>query len=174
MSGKLRFRGESSHKVDSKGRVSIPAHFRRVLEEGDPEYRDAKAAGVSGASPNVVIVYGNSKKDCLDCYTVEAMREIEEKIAKMPAGQAKRVMEYIFHGKSAVIAVDDSGRLVLSAKLREKAKLTDMAYFISGGDHFKIWSPDVFEGAEAVSIEDWMDEQPDDFDPLELLNSVEV
>ncbi|MDT2073578.1 MAG: cell division/cell wall cluster transcriptional repressor MraZ, partial [Planktomarina sp.] len=29
-----RFRGESHHKVDSKGRVSIPALFRRVLELG--------------------------------------------------------------------------------------------------------------------------------------------
>ena len=27
-----RFRGESDHKVDSKGRVSIPASFRRVIE----------------------------------------------------------------------------------------------------------------------------------------------
>ena len=31
-----RFRGESVHKVDAKGHVSIPAPFRRVLEEGDP------------------------------------------------------------------------------------------------------------------------------------------
>ena len=30
------FRGESLHKVDAKGRVSIPALFRRVLEEADP------------------------------------------------------------------------------------------------------------------------------------------
>ncbi|MCK4861351.1 MAG: cell division/cell wall cluster transcriptional repressor MraZ, partial [Rhodobacteraceae bacterium] len=29
-----RFRGKSVHKVDAKGRVSIPASFRRVLEEG--------------------------------------------------------------------------------------------------------------------------------------------
>ncbi|MEP4311011.1 MAG: MraZ, partial [Lentilitoribacter sp.] len=27
-----RFRGESDHKVDTKGRVSIPASFRRVIE----------------------------------------------------------------------------------------------------------------------------------------------
>ena len=33
-----RFRGESVHKVDAKGRVSIPAAFRRVLEDGDPDW----------------------------------------------------------------------------------------------------------------------------------------
>ncbi|HKK83893.1 MAG TPA: cell division/cell wall cluster transcriptional repressor MraZ, partial [Roseovarius sp.] len=33
-----RFRGESHHKVDTKGRVSIPASFRRVLESSDPNW----------------------------------------------------------------------------------------------------------------------------------------
>ena len=46
-----RFRGESLHKVDAKGRVSVPAAFRRVLEEGDPDFS-------RGSSPNFVIVYG--------------------------------------------------------------------------------------------------------------------
>ena len=46
-----RFRGEAENKVDSKGRVSIPAPFRRVLEEGDPDWSN-------GVNPNFVIVYG--------------------------------------------------------------------------------------------------------------------
>ena len=43
-----RFRGESLHKVDIKGRVSVPAAFRRVLEEGDPDF-------TGGSFPNFVI-----------------------------------------------------------------------------------------------------------------------
>ena len=35
-----RFRGEIVQKVDGKGRVSIPAAFRRVLEQGDPEWTE--------------------------------------------------------------------------------------------------------------------------------------
>ena len=40
-----RFRGEAENKVDNKGRVSIPAAFRRILEEGDPDWS-------SGLHPN--------------------------------------------------------------------------------------------------------------------------
>ena len=49
-----RFRGESIHKVDGKGRGSIPAAFRRVLEEFDPEW-------TLGLNPNLIIVYGITK-----------------------------------------------------------------------------------------------------------------
>ena len=35
-----RFRGEGLNKVDSKGRVSIPALFRRVIEVCDPAWTD--------------------------------------------------------------------------------------------------------------------------------------
>ena len=48
-----RFRGEGIHKVDGKGRVSIPVLFRRVLESGDPDWTE-------GLNPNAVIVYGGT------------------------------------------------------------------------------------------------------------------
>lgn len=48
------FRGESVHKVDSKGRVSIPANFRRVLEDNDPRW-------TAGGNPELVIVYGDHR-----------------------------------------------------------------------------------------------------------------
>ena len=53
-----RFRGEGLQKVDAKGRVSIPALFRRVIEACDPNWCD-------GLPPELVIVYGDSRRNFL-------------------------------------------------------------------------------------------------------------
>ena len=65
-----RFRGEFHQKVDTKGRVSIPASFRRVLENGDPNWSEGKA-------PEIVIVYGDHRRSYLECYTMDAAAEVD-------------------------------------------------------------------------------------------------
>ena len=72
-----RFRGESLHKVDTKGRVSVPAAFRRVLEEGDPDFS-------GGSSPNFVIVYGGVRGICLEGYTISSITKVDKLISRLP------------------------------------------------------------------------------------------
>ena len=158
-----RFRGESRHKVDSKGRVSIPASFRRVLEEGDPNWTE-------GLNPELVIVYGDHRRDYLECYTIEAINEVDDKIDALPRGSMERKMlQRLFHGQSYPTNVDETGRLVLPAKLRSKIGLAGEAFFIAAGDTFQIWKPETYE-AEEARTEEWLDELPGDFDPLILLD----
>ncbi len=157
-----RFRGESTHKVDAKGRVSIPALFRRVLQAGDPDWRE-------GLNPNLVIVYGDHRRKYLECYTIEAIDEVDEQIAALPRGSRERkLLEKLFNGQSFPTNVDETGRLVLPAKLREKIGLDKEAFFIATGDTFQIWNPEAFE-EENARLEEWLDEQPEDFDVLSLL-----
>ncbi|MFY0690853.1 MAG: division/cell wall cluster transcriptional repressor MraZ [Paracoccaceae bacterium] len=157
-----RFRGESVHKVDSKGRVSIPALFRRVLEAGDPDWTE-------GLTPNLVIVYGGASQKYLEAYTQEAIREVDEQIARLPRGsKERRVMEHIFNSQSLPTQTDDTGRLVLPQKLRDKVGITNEAYFKATGDTFQIWSPGAHD-ARNEDIENWLAEKGDDFDPLTLL-----
>ncbi len=161
-----RFRGESHHKVDGKGRVSIPASFRRVLEASDPNYRD-------GDTPELVIVYGDHRRNYLECYTMEAIDEVDAKIDALSRGSTERkYLQRLFHGQSLPTSVDETGRLVLPAKLRQKIGLDGEAFFIAAGDTFQIWKPETYEQEEMAKTEEWLDDLPDDFDPLVYLDGV--
>ena len=164
MGRRLRFRGESRNKVDSKGRVSIPASFRRVLEAGDPDW-------AQGLNPNLVIVYGDHRRKYLECYTIQEMEAVEDRISRMPRGsQKRRLLERLFSTQSVTTSVDETGRIVLPAKLRDKIGLSKEAYFASNVDTFQIWDPATFEAEELAQTEDFLDEMPSDFDPLQLLD----
>jgi MraZ protein len=160
-----RFRGESNHKVDGKGRVSIPALFRRVLEAGDPNWTE-------GLNPELVIVYGDHRRKFLECYTMEAIADVDTKIEGLPRGSVPRKMlERMFHGQSYPTSVDETGRIVLPAKLRAKIDLEDEAFFIAAGDTFQIWKPETYETEELSRTEAWLDGLPEDFDPLIYLDN---
>ena len=160
-----RFRGEGIHKVDAKGRVSIPALFRRVLENCDPEWKD-------GLNANLVIVYGGETRNYLEVYTQKAINEVDEKISYLPRGsKERRSLEHIFNGQALYTQPDDSGRLVIPQRLREKIGIKKEAHFKATGDTFQIWSPSK-SNERAREIETWLAEQGDDFDPLTLLDPV--
>jgi MraZ protein len=145
--------------------VSIPALFRRVIEASDPNWTD-------GLSPELIIVYGDHRRNFLECYTVEAMQEVDDKIAALPRGsQARKHLQRLFHGQSFPTSVDETGRLVLPAKLRRKIDLEGEAFFIAAGDTFQIWKPETYEAEEQAKTEEWLDEFPEDFDPLILLDN---
>jgi len=161
-----RFRGESHHKVDGKGRVSIPALFRRVIELGDPNY-------IEGLNPELVIVYGDHRRNYLECYTIQAINELDLKIDALPRGSMeRRMLQRLFHGQSFPTMVDDTGRLVLPLKLRKKINLETEAFFIAAGDTFQIWKTETYEAEELSKTEAWLNQLPENFDPLVYLDSV--
>ncbi|MEP2640498.1 division/cell wall cluster transcriptional repressor MraZ [Roseobacter sp.] len=160
-----RFRGESHHKVDTKGRVSIPASFRRVIEAADANW-------TSGEAPELVIVYGDHRRNYLECYTMEAINEVDAKIDDLARGSIeRRMLQRLFHGQSFPTCVDETGRLVLPAKLRQKIDLDKEAFFIAAGDTFQIWKPETYQTEEAGKTEAWLDDLPDDVDPMVYLDS---
>ncbi|MEM9248324.1 MAG: division/cell wall cluster transcriptional repressor MraZ [Pseudomonadota bacterium] len=160
----LSFTGEHRHKVDGKGRVSIPSQFRRVLEGADPDWTE-------GLSPGVYLQYGASKQVHLECFTVTAWREVTAKIKAMPRGsQQRRTLEKLFSAKVIQTTVDDTGRLVLPAWVREKLGLSDQATFVATGDTFQVWSPENYAEVEA-ELEEELDALPDGMDPLEWLDA---
>lgn len=158
-----RFRGEYTFKVDAKGRVSIPALFRRVLESGDPSWTD-------GLRPELVIVYGDESRDFLEVYTMNAIEALDDKISRLPRSPLKRRLERMISGQSHQTEVDPDGRLVLPLKLRQKIGLDKEAFFIASGDTFQIWKPETFGDIEAAEAEALGDDIPDGMDVLDALD----
>lgn len=157
-----RFRGSEEVKVDAKGRVSIPAKFRRVFESCDPDWDTGKRA-------QLVIVYGTRDWNYLQLFTMTAMEEIEDGISRMPRGSAARnLLENIYQGHADEAEIDADGRLVLPQKLREKIGLTDSAFFISAGDSLKVWNPAAYADEER-RLEELVPEFEPGADPLSLL-----
>ena len=161
-----RFISDFHQKVDGKGRMSIPADFRRVLEAGDPSWSEGKF-------PEFVVHYGDHRRPYVEAYTMEAFDEIDAKIRMMKRGsKERRMLEEYFFGHSVKLQVDETGRIVLPARVRDRLGLTNAAYFISSGDTFQIWNPADREGGGA-SVRDWLDAQDEDFDPLVLAGGEE-
>ena len=80
------------------------------------------------------------------------------------------MLEKLFNGQSLKTTVDETGRIVLPAKLRQKIGMGDTAYFIATGDTFQIWKPETYEEIEEARMEAWLEQFPEDFDPLTLLD----
>lgn len=157
-----RFRGSEEVRIDAKGRMSIPAKFRRVFEACDP-----------GFSPNsraqMVVVYGRPEWRHIELYTIEAIDEIDAQIDRMQRGSPeRRLLESIMHGASEEAEIDADGRLVLPQKLREKIGLEDRALFVASGDYLKVWKPET-HAAEGQDIEDFVARLEPGFDPRALL-----
>ena len=154
------FRGEFHQRVDGKGRVSIPASFRRVLEAQDPEWQ-------SGNRPRFVIVYGDERRQHLECFSMNAMDDVDARIAMMPRGTPeRRAMERLIYTLSQETEVDEDGRIVLPQKLRDKIGLEGDAYFAGTADTFQIWRPETYEARERerlASVPDALPEGADEF-----------
>ena len=160
------FRGNSANKVDAKGRVSIPAPFRRVLEEGDPDWPKSP-------NPNLVLIYGRKGGKCLEGYTINGIEALDKEIAKLPRFSKRReAMEYMINTCSIYVQVDENGRIVLPQKLRDMLGVTNEATFAGKGEKFQIWETSAYD-ADTAKIKGWVDEVAGEEDPFTLLEDWE-
>ena len=92
----------------------------------------------------------------------------------MPRGsQSRRVLERMFSGQALHTNIDETGRLVLPQRIRDKVGIVSDAIFVASGDTFQIWLPDSYSDHEA-EIDLWYNDQEVDFDPLILLENESV
>ena len=80
-------------------------------------------------------------------------------------------MERLYSAQSVEVIVDDTGRIVLPAKLREKIDLDGLTKFVSSGDTFEVWKPEAYDASIAALDDDGFDP---DLDPSIYLDGDHV
>jgi len=133
-----RFVSNITLRLDSKGRVSIPASFRTVLG------RD----GFDG-----LYCYPALDRPAIDAGGNALMSEIEALIERFtPFSEEREQFALALYGTSETLKVDGEGRVVLSEPLKRHAGITDAVTFVGLGHKFQIWEPGRFhnELAEAT------------------------
>ena len=138
----MHFFGTYEHSLDGRGRVAIPAVYRRELHDGG--------------------VLRPADDGCLELYTHEGFGEETTRrlgdSGTSRRGDRQRRRDFLpdafgFH------QLDQQGRIVVPQAMREHADLTDRITLVGLGDYIEIWSPDRWEDArqaasEAVAEED--------------------
>lgn len=162
--GTISFTGEYPQRIDAKGRVSVPAPLRRVLDAGDPDRPE-------GTLPRFQLAYGAHLRGHLRLYTIRAFDQIKARIeARQDGSQEMRNLAYVYLAQSAEIETDRDGRIVLPQRQREKLGLEEgEVMFMGFGSYCEIWKADTFAATQAKSVEDWLSAAGESFDPISLL-----
>ena len=133
-----RFVSNTTLRLDSKGRVSIPATFRSVLR------RD----GFDG-----LYCYPALDRSAIDAGGNALMAEIEALIGRFtPFSDEREQFALALYGTSETLKIDGEGRVQLSDSLKRHAGITDTVAFVGLGHKFQIWEPGRFQSelAEAT------------------------
>ena len=119
------FSGMSSHSIDSKGRIVLPAKFREEL----------------GESFYLARGFGNC---CVQVLSKARFEEISQKIQALPADKAM-ALQYVFTATAVEVTPNAQGRVIIPQTLREFASLEGEALVIGMNTRLEIWSKARFD-----------------------------
>lgn len=137
------FTGTHDHKIDDKGRVSLPSEFRRVLDT--MESKDALYIVPQLDNPRAHVAFTmNGYSNLIDRHNVREYEDQRE--------QQRAEMKLVTRAKQ--VQVDDVGRIVLSKDLREMIGLGKIVRFVGNASSFEIWRPEDREAYEADLLRD--------------------
>ncbi len=121
-----RFIGAHTNRIDAKGRVSVPAEFRKLL-----------------IADGAMICYPAFTGPVLDCGSEDLLDTLMGMIANLDFFDERReAFELSIMSESRRLTIDGDGRILLPLEMREHAGLTDKACFVGIGERFQIWQPE--------------------------------
>ncbi|BCH63145.1 transcriptional regulator MraZ [Agrobacterium vitis] len=132
-----RFLSNATNRIDTKGRVSVPAAFRAVLvERGIQElycFQDFTFPAISIGGP-----------DLLERYE----RQI---VGEDPFSPVANEMSLLVHGGGVFMRLDSEGRLMVTDFIRDFTGIMSEVTFVGRSDHFQLWQPQAFHEAQAAA-----------------------
>jgi MraZ protein len=123
-----QFLGNTTNKIDSKGRVSVPASFRPALRKADGEAN--------------FILRPSDLHGCIEGWpkpTIEAMAPPAAEIDPFDEDAADRNL--LWYGSAVEPTMDKEGRIIIPDQLAALAGIEGEVMFIGAGSSFQIWSP---------------------------------
>lgn len=124
------FYGSFDYSVDAKGRVNVPAKFRKALS---PEAEDT-----------FIVTHGPG--NCLRAYPKDVWNRRMAKIAALPATPDNDKIRRFISGTSSDTVLDIQGRIMLSAAQMKYANITKNVTII--GDmqgYIEFWDSDRYK-----------------------------
>jgi MraZ protein len=123
-------RGSYNGRVDDKGRIKIPALFKRYLDEkyGRPEFYVTSLLG-----------------DCARIYPLQEWEEIEKKLSAQPSmiPAAKKFLDRTnYYGQMQ--EMDGQGRILIYPMLRNEAKLVGDVMVFGYLKYLEVWNAENF------------------------------
>ncbi len=125
------FLGRHIHRIDRKGRVSVPAAFRAAL---------------SGQLEHGIVAVPSFKLPAVDCYAMDRIEELSQRVNQLPTFSEERDdFTAALFGNAIQLPLDGEGRIVLPEAIIAHARISDTVAFLGGGRTFSIWEPSAAE-----------------------------
>ena len=119
------------NKLDKKGRVSVPASFRSYL---------------SNLGYNGMVCYPSFNNQSIEAWPQDRIEKISNTIDSLNPFEEKRdFFATSILSESINLQFDSEGRISLTPKLLNHAKIKNSMVFVGQGKTFQIWEPTIFE-----------------------------
>lgn len=132
------FQGSALNAVDAKGRVSVPAFLRSVIERRG----DARTITLAKHEAFPALSAYDPAYAALKHGKLERLLEKEETSPDAMLDYEQRNL--MAFAATEEVPYDTSGRIVLPPMMRRKGQIEDLALFLGAGETFQVWNPKLF------------------------------
>lgn len=123
----MRFLGNIEAKADSKGRVFLPAGFRKVLQ---------------ASGEDQIVMRKDVFQDCLVLYPESVWNEQVDSLRSRLNRWNKQHQQIYrqFVSDVELVNLDASGRMLIPRRYQEMVGITQVVRFLGVGDTIEIWA----------------------------------